>query len=73
MQDDLFTGPAAPAEPTPLLIRGGRVYRTVTTPNGLGINWTGPGEARGVVGQYHTNQAAALAAAHHIEAMRAAP
>lgn len=71
--DDLFSGLAAPADPTPLLIRGGRVYRTVTTPNGLGINWTGPGEARGVVGQYHPTEAAARAAVHHIEAKRTAP
>ncbi len=73
MQADLFAAPPSPAEPPALLQAGGRTYRTRTTERGLAINWTGPGETRGVVGQYHPTEAAALAACNHIEAKRTTP
>lgn len=73
MQADLFAAAPAPAEPPPLLQAGGRTYRTRLTERGLAINWTGPGETRGVVGQYHPTEAAALAAAQHIEQRRENP
>lgn len=73
MQADLFAVSPAPADPPALLQAGGRTYRTRSTDRGLAINWTGPGATQGVVGQYHPTEAAALAAVHHIEAMRKKP
>lgn len=73
MQADLFAAAPAPAGPPPLLQSGGRTYRTRLTERGLAINWTGPGQTRGVVGQYHPTEAAALAAAQHIEQRRKKP
>lgn len=73
MQADLFAAAPAPAEPPALLQAGGRTYRTRLTDHGLAISWTGPGATRGVVVQYHPTEAAALAAANHIEQRREKP
>jgi hypothetical protein len=75
MTDDLFAD--APPDPGLEFIQAnGRTYRLVPrTIDGrqcLAITWAGPGATHGVVGGYHRDDAAAMAAVEQIEAARAA-